>query len=189
MGHFVSFYTDFDGPFSKLMGLWRMARCLPNHWKGGVEALKIAKIDLFFGKTGLSHPFLGLGPGALGIGKNCDSLLGIGRNNKTYFVIHILVSFKMFKYTCIFIHTVLLEINVRFHTLFFSNLSFFLHYFSIFLKKSNWGNLGSKLGKKDTVTCLGSLYICFQTRPSMVRFDRRLWCIKKWLVQMIGGLV
>ena len=32
MGHFLSFYTDFDGPFSKLMGLWRMAPCLPNHW-------------------------------------------------------------------------------------------------------------------------------------------------------------
>ena len=33
MGPFLSFYTDFDGPFSKLMGLWRMAPCLPNHWK------------------------------------------------------------------------------------------------------------------------------------------------------------
>ena len=32
MGHFLSFYTDFYGPFSKLMGLWRMAPCLPNHW-------------------------------------------------------------------------------------------------------------------------------------------------------------
>ena len=32
VGHFLSFYTDFDGPFSKLMGLWRMAPCLPNHW-------------------------------------------------------------------------------------------------------------------------------------------------------------
>ena len=32
MGHFVSLYTDFYGPFSKLMGLWRMAPCLPNHW-------------------------------------------------------------------------------------------------------------------------------------------------------------
>ena len=31
MGHFFSFYTDFDGPFFKLMGLWRMAPCLPNH--------------------------------------------------------------------------------------------------------------------------------------------------------------
>ena len=31
MGHFLSFYTDFDGPFSKLMGLWRMTPCLPNH--------------------------------------------------------------------------------------------------------------------------------------------------------------
>ena len=31
MGHFLSFYTDFYGPFSKLMGLWRMAPCLPNH--------------------------------------------------------------------------------------------------------------------------------------------------------------
>ena len=25
MGHFLSLYTDFDGPFFKLMGLWRMA--------------------------------------------------------------------------------------------------------------------------------------------------------------------
>ena len=31
-GHFLSFYTDFYGPFSKLIGLWRMAPCLPNHW-------------------------------------------------------------------------------------------------------------------------------------------------------------
>ena len=31
MGHFLSFYTDFNGPFSKLMGLWRMTPCLPNH--------------------------------------------------------------------------------------------------------------------------------------------------------------
>ena len=34
MGHFLSFYTDFHGPFPKLMGLWRMAPCLPNHWGG-----------------------------------------------------------------------------------------------------------------------------------------------------------
>ena len=32
MGHFLSFYIDFDGPFSKLMGLWRMAPCLLNYW-------------------------------------------------------------------------------------------------------------------------------------------------------------
>ena len=32
MGPFLSFYTDFYGPFSKLMGLWRMAPCLLNHW-------------------------------------------------------------------------------------------------------------------------------------------------------------
>ena len=32
MGHFLSFYTDVNGPFSKLMGLWRMAPCLPYHW-------------------------------------------------------------------------------------------------------------------------------------------------------------
>ena len=36
MGHFLSFYTDFYGPFSKLMGLWRMAPCLPNHWSPDV---------------------------------------------------------------------------------------------------------------------------------------------------------
>ena len=28
VGHFLSFYTDFDGPFSKIMGLWRMVPCL-----------------------------------------------------------------------------------------------------------------------------------------------------------------
>ena len=32
MGHFLSFYTGFYGPFSKLMGLSCMAPCLPNHW-------------------------------------------------------------------------------------------------------------------------------------------------------------
>ena len=37
MGHFLSLYTDFDGPFSKLMGLWRMAPCLPNHWNMGIQ--------------------------------------------------------------------------------------------------------------------------------------------------------
>ena len=31
MGHFLSFYTDFAGLFSKLMGLWHMAPYLPNH--------------------------------------------------------------------------------------------------------------------------------------------------------------
>ena len=29
--------------------------------------------------SGLSHPLLGLGPGALGIGKNCGILLKIGK--------------------------------------------------------------------------------------------------------------
>ena len=33
MGHFLSFYIDFDGPFPRLMGLWGMAPCLPNHCK------------------------------------------------------------------------------------------------------------------------------------------------------------
>ena len=33
MGHLLSFYTIFDGPFYKLMGPWRMATCLPNHCK------------------------------------------------------------------------------------------------------------------------------------------------------------
>ena len=31
MGHFLTFCTYFNGLFSKLMGLWRMAPCLPNH--------------------------------------------------------------------------------------------------------------------------------------------------------------
>ena len=34
MGHFLSFYIGFYGQFVKLMGLWRMAPCLPNHWIG-----------------------------------------------------------------------------------------------------------------------------------------------------------
>ena len=38
-----------------------------------------------------------------------------------------------------------------FHVLFYSNLSFFLHYFQFFLMESNWENLRSKLGKKDTI--------------------------------------
>ena len=37
MGPFLSFYTDVDGQFSKLMGLWRMAPCLPNHWLGATS--------------------------------------------------------------------------------------------------------------------------------------------------------
>ena len=36
IGHFWTFYTDFEGPFFKWMGLWRMAPCLPNHWKGSM---------------------------------------------------------------------------------------------------------------------------------------------------------
>ena len=103
-----------------------------------------------------SHtPFWDWGLGPLELGKIAAFCSELGKNNKTYFVIHILVSFNMFKCTCIFIHTVLLEINVRFHTLFFSNLSFFLHYISIFLKKSNWENWGSKLGKK-ILFCIGN---------------------------------
>ena len=39
MGHFLSFYTDFYGPFSKLMGLWRMAPCLPNHWQWSIDSV------------------------------------------------------------------------------------------------------------------------------------------------------
>ena len=103
--------------------------------------------------TGLSHPFLGLGPGALGIGKIAAFCLALGKNNKTYFVIHILVFFIIFKRTCIFIHvhTVLLEIHIRFHVLFYSNLSFFLPFFQFFLEESNWENLGSELGIKDTI--------------------------------------
>ena len=47
------------------------------------------------------------------------------------------------------------RIHVRFHVLFYSNLSFVLHYFSIFFKESNWENLGSKLGKK-ILFCIGN---------------------------------
>ena len=39
MDHFLSFHTDFesDWPFSKLMGLWYMVPCLPNHCPRGNE--------------------------------------------------------------------------------------------------------------------------------------------------------
>ena len=40
MDHFLSIYTDFYGPFSKLMGLWRMAPCLPNHWVSETNSLR-----------------------------------------------------------------------------------------------------------------------------------------------------
>ena len=96
--------------------------------------------------------FLITGHGALGTGEKIAAFcLKLGKNNKTYFVTHIHVSFNMFKCTCIFIHTVLLEIHVRFHVLFYSNLSFFSTFVHFFLRESNWENLGFELGKIYTI--------------------------------------
>ena len=111
---------------------------------------------VLLGTIGYCHhcsytPFWDLGQGPLELGKIAAFCLKLGKNNKTYFAIHILVSFNMFKCTCIFIDPVLLEIYVPFHVLFYSNLSFFLHYFSIFSQRVKLENLGSKLGKKDTI--------------------------------------
>ena len=39
MGHLLSFYIDFDETFSKIMGLWRMAPCLPNHYDNAIGYL------------------------------------------------------------------------------------------------------------------------------------------------------
>ena len=97
--------------------------------------------------------------------------LELGKNNKTYFVIHILVSFNIFKCACIFIHTVLLEIHVWFHVLFYSNLSFFLHCFEFFLKESNWENLRSKLGKKDTIFKYFALGMGAEYRPQIRQIE------------------
>ena len=62
----------------------------------------------------------------------------------------------MSKCTCILIHTVLLGTHVRFQVLFYSNVSFFLPFFQFFLKESNWENLGSELGKKKILFCIGN---------------------------------
>ena len=44
MGPLLSFYTDFDGPFSKIIGLWRMAPCLPNHCQSGASIKSMHRI-------------------------------------------------------------------------------------------------------------------------------------------------
>ena len=54
--NFLSFYTDFDGPFCKLIGLWGMAPCLPNHWQGCNNTCwhtsqKLRKVTLNTAKT------------------------------------------------------------------------------------------------------------------------------------------
>ena len=62
--------------------------------------------------VGLSHPFLGLGPGALGIGKNSGVFLKIGKKTR-----HILLSIYLFPFynctSCTILQTfrVLLEIK------------------------------------------------------------------------------
>ena len=37
----ISYHSTqtFDGPFSRLMGLWRMAPCLPNHWRSDLQVI------------------------------------------------------------------------------------------------------------------------------------------------------
>ena len=54
MGHFLSFYTNFYGPFSKLMGLWRMAPCLPNHCN---YLLTAHSNDIYYKKLLVSHSY------------------------------------------------------------------------------------------------------------------------------------
>ena len=100
-------------------------------------------------------PFWDWGLGPLELGKIAAFCLKLGKNNKKYYDIHIHVSFKMFKCTCIFIHTVLLEIHVRFHVLFYSNLSFFLHFWSFFSQGVKLGKLGVWIGKKRYYFALG----------------------------------
>ena len=146
-------------------------QALPSLWR--CKSLTLGRISLslykvvvdYFSPTVLipttkshqgSHtPFWDWGQGPLALGKIAAFCLELGKNNKTYFVIHILVSFNMFKCTCTFIHTVLLEIHLQFHVLFYSNLSFFPPFFQFFLKESNWENLGSKLGK-NILFCIGN---------------------------------
>ena len=36
---FLIILQDFDGPFSKLMGTWRITPCLPNHWSLGATTV------------------------------------------------------------------------------------------------------------------------------------------------------
>ena len=48
MGHSLSFYIDFNGLFSELMGLWCMAPCLPNHWYSIVIAFSYWKTLVTF---------------------------------------------------------------------------------------------------------------------------------------------
>ena len=103
-----------------------------------------------------SHtPFWDWGLGPLELGKIAAFCLKLGKNNKTFVIYIILVSFNMFKCICIFIHTVLLEIHVRFHILFYSNLSFFSPFFSIFSQGVKLGKLGVWIGKKRYYFALG----------------------------------
>ena len=99
----------------------------------------------------LSHPFFGMGPRALALGKIAAFCLELEKNNKTYFVM-ILVSFNMFKRTCTFIHfctysafrnprsisrTILLKFVISSHP-----------FFNIFSKSQIGKNWGLNLEKK-----------------------------------------
>ena len=76
------------------------------------------------------------GQGPLALGKMAAFCLKLGKNKKTYFVIHILVSFNMFKCTCTFIHRVLLEIHVQFHRSILLKFVIFSHLFFNFFSRS-----------------------------------------------------
>ena len=79
MGHFLSFYTDFYGPFSKLMGLWRMAPCLPNHWRG-----KIFFRPMYYSNTHrVFFQSVGNGAGSLAIGKITQFWYDLGKVQKS----------------------------------------------------------------------------------------------------------
>ena len=69
--------------------------------------------------------------------------------------IYLHVSFDMFKCTRIFIHTVLLEIHVRFHVLFYSNLSFLSPFFNFFSRSQIGKTLGLNWEKK-ILFCIGN---------------------------------
>ena len=107
-------------------------------------------------RRALTPPFWDWGLGPMELGKIAAFCLELGKNNKTYFVIHILVFFNMFKCACIFIHTMLLEIHVWFHVLFYSNLYFFLHYFHFFFSRSQIGKTWGLNWEKKILFCIGN---------------------------------
>ena len=99
-----------------------------------------------------SHtPFWDWGLGPLELGKIAAFCLKLGKNNKTYFVIHILVSFNMFKCTCIFIYTVLLDF-----TYCSTQFVIFLPFFSIFFSRSQIGKTWGLNWEKKILFCIGN---------------------------------